>query len=238
MTPPKVSCILPTGLGDKFVDAAVECFLDQTYEGETELVAVDNSDEPQDWLKPLGTYVRSKRMPVGALRNLGIQRATGDVICIWDEDDWHAPDRVVEQVKRLQESGKAVTGWHAVNYYDEATGGTYKYHYSPGRAHEPYAMGASHCFLKSWWLKHPYVEQGVEDRIFSDEALHAKQLDSCDADQLYVARIHSDNVISKNQYLGRHKQWPAVDRSSFPQGFFAAMARKQRRNNPPMAEKE
>jgi glycosyltransferase involved in cell wall biosynthesis len=239
---PSVSCIMPCGLGEKYVGQSIQCFLDQTYPGRLELVIVDNNEgevefgvkapADLDQERVSVKYVRSKRMSVGALRNLGIKHATGDVICIWDEDDFSSDDRVTVQVKRLQESGKAVTGWHAVNYFDEETGGTFRYHYSPGRLHEPYAMGASHCFLKSWWEKHPYVEQGVEDKIFSDEAVHAGQLDSCDAGQLYVARIHDDNVIRKNQYLGRHKQWPAVERSTFPQSFFAAMARTAAQKQP------
>jgi glycosyltransferase involved in cell wall biosynthesis len=245
---PSVSCIMPCGLGDKYVGTAIQCFLDQTYRGRLELVIVDNNEgevkfgvnapADLDQERVSVKYVRSKRMPVGALRNLGIKHATGDVICIWDEDDFSSDDRVAGQVKRLQESGKAVTGWHNVNYFDEETGGTFKYHYSPSRAHEPYAIGASHCFLKSWWEKHPYVEQGVEDKIFSDEAMHAGQLDSCDAGHLYVARIHSNNVIRKNQYLGRHKQWPAVERSTFPQGFFEAIGSKAVKAHPPMAAKE
>jgi glycosyltransferase involved in cell wall biosynthesis len=233
---PSVSCVMPCGLGDKYVVTAIQCFLDQTYGGQLELVIVDNNEgevkfgvnapADLDQERVSVKYVRAPRAPVGALRNTGIRHATGDVMCIWDEDDWSSKDRVAEQVKRLQESGKAATGWHNVLYFDEVTGGTFKYSYSPGRAHEPYAMGASHCFLKSWWEKHSYVEQGVEDKLFSDEAARAGQLDSCDADQLYVARIHGSNVIRKNQYLGRHKQWPAVERSTFPQSFFAAIGEK------------
>lgn len=228
MVKPKVSCIMPTCYGDKYVEIALDCLGKQVYDGQTELVVVDNNEDnsPERVLMLMifsDVYIRSKRKPVGALRNEGIKAATGEVICIWDEDDWHAPNRITAQVHRLFSTGKAVTGWHNVLYWDEIGGGTYKYFYSPGVNHPPYAMGASHCFLKSWWEKHPYVEQGVEDRIFSDEAMHLNQLDSCDADQLYVARIHESNVIRKNQYLGTHKQWPAVERSAFPKEFFEAI---------------
>jgi len=30
-------------------------------------------------------------------------------------------------------------------------------------------------------------------------------------------------VIRKNQYLGTHKQWPAVERETFPKYFFEAI---------------
>jgi glycosyltransferase involved in cell wall biosynthesis len=222
---PKVSCIMPTCYGDQFVQSATECFLDQDYEGEMELIVVDNND---DSYKPTGGLVddrikviRTTRKPVGALRNEGIKAASGEVIVIFDEDDWHAPDRIATQVDRLIQSEKAVTGWHSVFYYDVLGGGTYRYNCHVGDVGR-YAVGASQCFWKTWWEKHPYVEQGVEDRIFSDEAMHLGQLDSCDAGQLYVARIHDNNVIRKNDYLGRHKQWPSVPRSEFPKEFFGA----------------
>ena len=40
---PKVSCILPTGYGNRFVGVAIGCFLTQVYLGETELVIVDKA---------------------------------------------------------------------------------------------------------------------------------------------------------------------------------------------------
>lgn len=229
---PKVSCIMPTCYGKRFVEMALGCWLDQDYAGELELVIVDNNDEPLGLRGfeslPCIKYVRSKRKPVGALRNEGIRISTGDVICIWDEDDWHSRNRVSVQVDRLIQSGKAVTGWHNVFYYDGVTGGTYKYLYEwrPNAKHPPYAMGASQCFWKSWWAKHPYVEVGVEDQIFSNEALHAGQLDSCDAGQLYVVRTHSTSQCPPGQ-LGTHKQFPAVPKEDLPHGFFSALEREK-----------
>lgn len=226
----KVSCIMPCGYGDKFVGTAILCFMTQVFLGELELVIVDNNDQPMldaDEIAGLPenfVYVRSKRMPVGALRNEAIRHASGEVICIWDEDDWSSPSRVAEQVNRLKASGKAVTGWHNVLYYDVHTGGTYKFH----GATQAYACGASQCFLKSWWEKHPYVETGVEDQIFSDEAQRAGQLDSCDAGQLYVARLHGTNAGGmKQEYLGHHKQWPKVERDALPAEFFLAAGEEQ-----------
>lgn len=172
-------------------------------------------------------YVRSKRMSVADLRNLGTQHATGEVCIMWDEDDWSHPNRIAEQVRRLEVSGKAVTGWHNVLFYDVATGGTYKYFYSPSSSHPSYAMGTSQCFLKSWWKEHPYTGQDIgEDRRFSDEALHRNQLDSVDAGQLCVVRAHGSSLCAKNGLFGYHKQFPAVPKSDLPQEFFAAIGER------------
>lgn len=224
---PSVSVITPVGYGNKFFRLALHCYLNQRYDGKIEVIVLDNSDEPIEALLPADSkirYFRTTRKPVGALRNEAIRAATGDVIVIGDEDDWASADRVTEQVNRLKASGKALTGFHNILYYDVHTGGTYKFH----GATQAYACGASQCFLKSWWEKHPYVETGVEDQIFSDEAQRAGQLDSCDAGQLYVARFHGANAGGlKQDYLGKHKQFPKVERDALPAEFFLAIGEEQ-----------
>jgi glycosyltransferase involved in cell wall biosynthesis len=223
---PKVSCILPTGYGDKYVFGAIQCFLDQTYHGELELVVVDNNDESIHPLLPPDSrikYTGCSRQPVGRLRNLGTQFATGEVCITWDEDDWSAPKRVESQVQRLLEQRKAVTGWDGLLFWDEDTQKGYKYVYEPsGGKHPPYACGTSQCYLKSWWEDHKFVEHGVEDYPFSDAARNSGQLDSCDAGLLCVARIHKQNIVTKKQVLGQ-QQFAAVERSQFPQEFFASI---------------
>ena len=243
---PKVSCILCAGYGDRFVGMAVECFLNQDYQGELELVLVDNNDEPLDvsYLRDsLGSgfvYVRSKRLPVGALRNLGTQHTTGEICVTWDEDDWYAPDRVSAQVKRLADTGADVTGWHNVLYWDEANGRAFKYLYSPGYNHPPYAIGMSQCYRKDWWEKHPFPDAGIEDLPFSKEAMHARRLDSCDAGKLCVARIHDRNVCNKrSNHLGTHKQWPEMERTALPEEFLIAIGEKEAASSIPQeAEQE
>jgi glycosyltransferase involved in cell wall biosynthesis len=224
---PTVSCILPTGYGEKYVRTAIECFLSQVYPADLELVIVDNNEEPiKHVLPPFSirtTYVRSEKTSIGAMRNLGTASASGEICITWDEDDWSHPERVTKQVQRLLETGKAVTGWHSILCWDIAAQKGYKYVYeSSGRPHPPYAMGTSQCYRKSWWQGHKFVEQGVEDWPFSDAARDAKQLDSCDADQLCVALIHGSNAVPKKKLLG-HSQFRPVELSEFPQQFFDAM---------------
>jgi glycosyltransferase involved in cell wall biosynthesis len=226
---PKVSCILPTGYGAQYAPTAFDCWRYQTYAGERELVVVDNNDVP--WTETLGVssdelawlsnemgikYVRSKRMPVGGLRNLGTQHATGEICITWDEDDWYSPDRVAFQVGRLLETGMSVTGFHNLLYYDERDGQAWKYFFSPDRPHHPYAPGGSQCYRKDWWERHKFEEIGVEDLPFSTAALHAGVLDSTDCGQMYVARIHGNNVVPKH-LVG--KQWVLVGKAALPKEF-------------------
>src|SRR5581483_4169631 len=146
---PKVSCILPCGYARRFARTAIECFKSQDYPGELELVIVDNGGDRSSLSGRLWNvevrYLISEKISVAELRNLGTSQASGDICITWDEDDWSHPTRVSEQVHRLILSQKAVTGWHNILYYDEFTAGTYKYFYSPGAKHPPYAMGTSQC---------------------------------------------------------------------------------------------
>ena len=225
---PKVSCVLPAGYGAKYVEAAIECFLSQRYEGDLELVVVDNNEvslaerlkvQPHelDALPAFGIqYHRCKRMSVGALRNLGTQHATGEICITWDEDDWCSPERVAFQVRRLLETGLSVTGFHNLLYYDERDGQAWKYFFSPDRPHHPYAPGGSQCYRKDWWEKHKFEEVGIEDLPFTTAALHAGQLDSTDCGLLYVARIHGNNIVPK-QLVGQ--QWQKIDASDLPKEF-------------------
>jgi glycosyltransferase involved in cell wall biosynthesis len=230
---PSVTCVLPSGYGSKYVPLAIECFLQQTYEGPMELIILDNNQPGntlEATLKALVNadddrikYFRCDRMPVGALRNLGNSYGTGEVIINWDEDDWYHSTRVAEQVARLQQSGLAVTGYHRICYWDVESEKSFHYLFEPRPiAHIPYACGGSQAYLRTWWEKHPYPKTGIEDYYFQKEARERKQLDSTDGRSVYVARAHKGSACPMAQYKG-HKQFPEVSRENLPQDFFASI---------------
>lgn len=226
---PKVSGILPVGYGSDYFRVAADAFLASTYAGELELVILDNNETPLDQsLIPNDArvkYYHCDRMPVGALRNLGTSYATGDICISLDEDDWSHPERVGQQVGRLIGTGKSVTGFHSIYYYDTNDRKTYKYWYEPNRNHPPYACGSSQCYLKSWWEKHKFPETGVEDFAFQQKALHNNELDSIDGAELLVARAHGDSMCHPTQ-LGTHRQFPAVPQDALPAEFYRAISPK------------
>jgi glycosyltransferase involved in cell wall biosynthesis len=225
---PKVSGILPVGYGSEYFRVAADAFLASTYEGDLELIVLDNNESPiEDAIPddPRVKYYHCDWMPVGALRNLGTSYATGDICVTIDEDDWSHPERVGEQVGRLIGTGKAVTGFHSIYYFDMGNGRTYKYWYEPNRNHPPYACGSSQCYTKAWWTKHPFPETGIEDYAFQLEALNANELDSTDGAELLVARAHDNSACHPTQ-LGTHRQFPAVPKEELPAEFYKAIAPK------------
>lgn len=216
-----VSVVLPVGYGARYFRLALNCFLNQTYDGPLDVLVLDNGAESIEHLVPLDArvkYARCPRATIGELRNKANALVTGDVIVNADEDDWYANTRVAEQVARLQVSGKAVTGWHDLLFYNTADSKCYRYNYGrPG----PYATGTSLCYARSWWADHPFkaVPKGT-DFWFQKEAADAAQLDSTVGGQLGVARAHRDSTCPP---MFGGNQFPAVPREVLPEAFWRAI---------------
>lgn len=91
---------------------AIACFLKQTHAVRELVVLHDDSDsDTRDFLGELGhPLIRSvvvpadPRMRLGSRRNVLVQSARGSHIATWDDDDWHAPTRLAEQLRCLAES--------------------------------------------------------------------------------------------------------------------------------------
>jgi Glycosyl transferase family 2 len=63
-----------------------------------------------------------KRHTIGAKRNLACEEARGEIIAHWDDDDWHAPDRLRYQTQALLHRGADVCGLATLLFYDLSTG--------------------------------------------------------------------------------------------------------------------
>lgn len=210
---------MPTANRRAFVPLAIACFLAQDY-AERELVVLDDGEEDIRSLIPADTRVIYKRVSprrsTGAKRNMCCEMSQGEVIVHWDDDDWSAPTRISEQVARLQESGKAMTGFYSMLFHDIANGRAYKYVHAPN-----YALGTSQCYLKSWWSEHKFPDKVTgEDSAFCMQAHIDHQLMSVDAGKVMVATIH-DGCSSPRAV--NTTNFPPVDLSALPEEFLHAI---------------
>jgi DNA-binding transcriptional LysR family regulator len=125
---------------------------------------------------------------IGEKRNFGCDRASGEIIAHWDDDDFSAPARLSDQVHRLLQSGKPVTAYHSMHFTDGREWWQY-------RGNSGVAIGSSLCFRKSWWREHPFPAKQVgEDGEFARAALRAGQLITAPAGLLMAASIHPGNT--------------------------------------------
>ncbi len=229
--PAYVSAVMPTYNRSAFVPMAIACFLNQDY-SERELIVVDNGTETIRHLIPNDSRIHycrqdSPRLTHGQMLNRCCERANGDVIVNWDDDDWSAPDRMTTEVDLLLGSEKSLAGFHSILYYDVANQGTYRYSYS--KRHDPrctYAAGSSQIYKKSYWQKHQFENVAVgADSRWSLKAQSKNELASMNGGKMLVALAHGANVSNSRRLLGNTPQFPKVDREEFPTAFWDDLKR-------------
>jgi glycosyltransferase involved in cell wall biosynthesis len=106
---------------------AVACFLAQTYP-DRELVVLYPPDDrvTGHYLAGLGDpSIRPVEVPAGltpgTLRNLAVEAARGHYVALWDDDDWHAPTRLAEQIAAGARAGRQGCVLLRLMLYDETT---------------------------------------------------------------------------------------------------------------------
>lgn len=185
-----MTCLCLTRNRRVWLPQAIQCFREQTYQRRELLILADGEDVRD--LVPDDNRVRllhlDRRCDVGAKRNFGCERAAGEVIAHWDDDDFSAPDRLGDQVRRLVGTGKAVTGYHSMRFTDGAH--WWRYEGVPS-----YSLGTSLCYWRRWWEAHrfPALQVG-EDNEFGAVAWRAGQMATADAGELMHATIHPGNT--------------------------------------------
>ena len=124
---PKVSIIMPTYNRANYIDQTIESVCNQTYDN-WELIIVDDGSE--DNTGEIVSQLRDERIKFykagriainGKIKNIGIEKANGELIAFIDSDDLWAETKLEKQVAALQEypeAGFSLTGgfnFRAVN---------------------------------------------------------------------------------------------------------------------------
>ena len=130
---------------------------------------------------------------IGAKRNFGCERAAGEYIAHWDDDDYSAPGRLADQIERLKESGKSVTGYQFMPFTDGAQWWLYR--------------GQAELFTGNLAVLSPRVVEdasvprhsgGRRQRVRHRRRATAGELATADAGDLMYATIHRGNTSPKN----------------------------------------
>ena len=114
---PLVSCLCVTHERTHYLESAVRCFRNQTYENK-ELVIVHLESDEQT--AEYGTTLTDDNIRViavddyehetlGDVRNRSINEARGDYVCNWDDDDWYHNERIETQLSAILNSGKSAS---------------------------------------------------------------------------------------------------------------------------------
>lgn len=114
MHSPLVTCLCLTRNRREWLPKALECFARQTYHN-CELLVIADSESDVEGIVPRALICPGV---VGKKRNFGCTYAAGELIAIWDDDDYSAPGRIEAQVRRLELSQKQVTAYHSMKFTD------------------------------------------------------------------------------------------------------------------------
>jgi glycosyltransferase involved in cell wall biosynthesis len=196
---PLVSCIMPTFNRRDFLPAALRSFLGQDYPNLELIVVDDGTDAVADLLPsdPRIVYVRlSERKSVGAKRNLACERARGEFIVHWDDDDWYPSSRVRVQVDALRQRGGDVCGSSVVYYHDRDNARAYCYRYSASSV--AWVAGNTLAYRREAWARTRFADIQVgEDSQFVWRFPAQRVIDLRDP-SLCVGTVHAGNVSPKD----------------------------------------
>lgn len=99
----KISAVMITGMKrgiEGLPEMAVQCFLNQTYPNR-ELVVLNHGTKNFSGKNIRDIKIKKEEnQHIGYLRNLAFDFAEGELICVTDDDDWQAPDRMAYQAER------------------------------------------------------------------------------------------------------------------------------------------
>jgi glycosyltransferase involved in cell wall biosynthesis len=186
-----VTCLCLTRNRRQWLPQAIRLYQAQTYPNR-ELLILADGDDVRD-IVPDDPSIRLLQLEghaeIGTKRNLGCSRALGDVIAVWDDDDYSSPDRLSDQVGRLQSSGKSVTGYRRMRFTNGSKWWEFSYR---GMG----VIGTSLCFRRDFWALHPFPAKQIgEDFEFAHNAAAARELDcAADAGEMMYATVHSTNT--------------------------------------------
>src|SRR5579885_2632946 len=191
MTNPLVTCLCLTKGRPQWLPKAIECFNRQSYVNREMVVVADNFNDLVYGFPPSSTLLISPGL-VGHKRNIGCEAARGDLIAIWDDDDFSAPNRLHYQVVRLIETGKQAHGFRDMKFTDGSDWWQY-------RGSNGFGIATSMMFTKDLWRAQPFTDSGDRAQCGQDEdfwnAAKRKGLTVSDEDKdLMYATIHAGNT--------------------------------------------
>lgn len=205
-----VSCLMVTlPVPERLVamTRAVEAFLHQSHPDRELIVVVDQGERRhRDAVAAvLAGFERQEikvimpdvPMTLGALRNLSVDHASGEVLCQWDDDDLHHPQRITKQLAQPAHGECAATLLQDVMLYDLPRRKLYWTNWAatPATVHP----GTLLC-LRSVMQRYP--ESGPNALLNEDlvllEALRAKHevRALAGAPHLYIYITHGANISS------------------------------------------
>ncbi|MFA8299959.1 MAG: glycosyltransferase [Hyphomicrobiales bacterium] len=209
---PKVSCIMPTANRKEFVKRSICFFENQSYLNKELIIIDDGKDSTKDIIPCQNKSIRyinlHKRRNVGEKRNFACQKATGDIIIHWDDDDYYSNNWIDLQVRHLLKSNADITGLCSLYFFDEKNKTAWFYDYEDHK--KPWVHGATFCYTKSFWERNPFPNIDIGEDVFFLWNSCPKKISPHNCLNDYLGIIHRNNTSPKKT---NDIRWTSIDPS-------------------------
>jgi len=189
-----ISCICITKNKRELLDAAIRCFKNQTYKDKELVIVYERCNPNREYLTRLPYNVigvEKGKYLLGDLRNMAIERAKGDYIAQWDDDDLSRHDRLEVQMSELKKSfypGCVLTRW--IIYFKG------KYFISGRRS-----FWEGSLLIKKDSIE-PYHSKAIdEDRPMVRSLFNKGKLLQLDMPYLYIYNYHGNNTWDEKHWI-------------------------------------
>jgi glycosyltransferase involved in cell wall biosynthesis len=130
--PPSISVVIPAYNYGRFIGAAIDSVLNQTYPA-AEILVIDNgsTDNTKEVVAAFGDAVRyfyEDNLGVSVARNLGVDRSTGDLIAFLDADDYWEPTCLERAVAKFEQGEDIGLVHWGLREFDSSTGETIRFY--------------------------------------------------------------------------------------------------------------
>ena len=195
---PLISCLMVTRERDTLARKSIECFRQQSYPHK-ELVVIDDGEDKrlEHWVRSLEdqsiAYLRlpDEKRSLGELRNLSIQKACGQYIAQWDDDDLSHPDRLLIQMSAMAAASVQVSFLQRqIIWYPQA---------QKLAVSQQKMMENTIVCRKDLMTDYPDWRRG-EDTMACEDLIQANEIILCDNPDLYVYLVHQKNTWGKRHF--------------------------------------
>jgi glycosyltransferase involved in cell wall biosynthesis len=207
----KVSCLVVTANRKDLLRRSLLSLKNQTHKN-IELVVIDNGEETVDELMEMFpeeqvnyTYIQpSPDNILGDLRNISLEKATGNYMICWDDDDWFHPKRIETQLNVLNSGFDACCLEGNIFHID-----------TPDLINHPYigrlpdGSPSSIMHRRDDEIRYPSLRRG-EDTVYLNQWIEKHRYKMLDLSYayLFVRVFHGSNVSGKKHFLRRLKNSP------------------------------
>lgn len=194
---------------------AIRCYQQQRYQNRELVIVCQGNEGYRDELRrhieasavpDARVIAASPRLRLGALRNVSLDAARGELVCVWDDDDCSHPDRLLRQVRHLLRAGAQASFLSAHLQFFEPEGSLHWIDWRNSRNKPRYPLLPTTMIMRrDPRFRYPesgrYAHFGEDWQLMLDLHRDAEVVTPDDMGLLYLYTYHGGNTFSREHHL-------------------------------------